>query len=303
MKIFRRKKLKAFTLLEFLITLGIIATLSTIGVSFYINQKKDKLLDTTVDKIVNLLYFAQQKAMNQEKGLNWGVRFSNSDSDFFALFSGDSYSSPEEIYYLPEGVRFLQPLENQNLDIYFYKLLGTSNGGEIIVQGYFNRFVVIRIMPSGLITYGLENQNVLGYAWNSRIGWINFGCVGCNVFVPEEAGELAGMAFSNNGGWIFLNCLDTNSCSTSNFKVQKDTNGDLSGWAWSEKFGWISFNCLTDNSCSQSNYKVFINAETKEFEGYAWSSNLGWISFNCKTGGFNGENICSTSNYKVYVRK
>lgn len=298
-----KKELKAFSLFELLISLGIIATLSTIGIAFYINQQKNQLLDTTVEKIVNLLYFAQQKAINQEQGLNWGVRFSNNGSDFYALFSGDEYSSSEEIYYLPAGISFVQPTEEQNLDIQFYKLLGNSNGGTIIVQGYFNRYVIIRVMPSGLITYGLDNQNVSGYAWNSRIGWIDFGCTGCNVFVPQESGELAGMAFSNNGGWIFLNCLDTNSCSTSDFKVQKDINGDLSGWAWSERFGWISFNCLTDNSCSQSNYKVSINPQTKEFEGYAWSSNLGWISFNCNTGGTSGENICSISDYKVYVSR
>ena len=151
------KKIKAFTLLELLITLGITATLATIGVSFYLNQQKDKLLDTTVNEIVNFLHYAQQKAVNQEESQNWGVRFSNTSSDFYALFSGEEYSEPKEIYYLPKGITFVQPSENENLDIYFYKLLGTSNGGTIIVQGYFNRYVIIRILSSGLITYGLEN--------------------------------------------------------------------------------------------------------------------------------------------------
>jgi len=291
-----------FTLIELLIVLGITATVSAIGAGIYINQQRNKLLDTTVNEIVQFLNYAQQKAVNQEKGLNWGVRFSNTANDYYSLYSGDIYSASEEIHYLPKGIQFIQPTDNNNLDILFFKLLGTSNGGTIIVQGYFDRYVVIRIMPSGLIASGLENQNVLGYAWNSRVGWLDFGCVGCNVFVPQEPGELAGMAYSNNAGFIFLNCLDSNNCSNVNFKVQKDINGDLSGWAWSEKYGWISFNCLTDGSCSQSNYKVSINPTTKEFEGYAWSQNLGWISFNCQTGGYTGENICSQSNYKVYLK-
>jgi len=148
------------------------------------------------------------------------------------------------------------------------------------------------------------------YAWNDTIGWIDFGCNGCNVVVPTAAGELTGMAYSSNAGWISLNCLSTNSCNSVNYKVSIDDSGKLSGWAWSENYGWISFSCTTGSSsgtnicCAQnpppcSDYGVTVATSTGEWDGYAWSENLGWISFNCKTGGPTQNDICSTSNYKV----
>ena len=57
---------------------------------------------------------------------------------------------------------------------------------------------------------------------------------------------------------------------------------DLTGWAWSPNIGWISLNCANTNSCGTSNYKVQIATTTAQdgtFNGYAWSSNIGWVKF------------------------
>lgn len=68
------------------------------------------------------------------------------------------------------------------------------------------------------------------------------------------------------------------------------------GWAWSENFGWISLNCYnyygdnlvdrcassTDSACdgdSCVDYGVNIDPQTQALEGYGWSSNHGWIDF------------------------
>jgi hypothetical protein len=171
-------------------------------------------------------------------------------------------------------------------------------GGVITICGYSNQCTSITVLAQGLVVYRATKMTI-GYAWNSRIGWIDFGHAGGNVFVPDGAGDLSGFAYSNNAGWISLNCVSTNSCASIQYKVSSDTSGNLSGWAWSENYGWISFNCSTDNSCLDSNYKATVNQTTGDFNGYAWSQNLGWISFNCTTGGSGQTNICSTSNYKV----
>ena len=289
-----------FTLLELLIVIGITAILSVGAVSLYANQQKAKILDNTAQEIANYLRYAQQKSIAQEQGQQWGVHFENptSGNGFYALYKGASYVSPEETRYLPNGITFAVPNSSSTIDIPFYKLIGNSLGGTVTICGYFNQCRSITVLSQGLVIQGSANM-VTGYAWNNNIGWINFGYPGGNIQVPAGAGDLFGLAYSDDCGWIALNCVSMNCCSTSNFKVSSDANGNLSGWAWAEKCGWISFNCSTDNSCSSSAYKVTIDQTTGEFDGYAWSENLSWISFNCKTGGPNQTNICSTSNYKV----
>ena len=47
-----------FTLIELLIVLGITATVSAIGAGIYTNQQRNKLLDTTVNEIVQFLNYA-----------------------------------------------------------------------------------------------------------------------------------------------------------------------------------------------------------------------------------------------------
>jgi hypothetical protein len=286
--------------LELLIVIAITATLSVVGVGFYINQQRIKLLDTSIQEIVGYLRYAQQKSMAQQQGNQWGVHFENpaSGDDFYALYTGTSYTSPEETRYLPSGITFTTPDSSETIDIPFYQLVGDSMGGVVTICGYSNQCRSITVLSQGLIVYGAVDMTT-GYSWNSRIGWINFGYPGGNVQVPTGAGDLSGLAHFNNGGWISLNCVSTNSCASVQYKVSSDANGNLSGWAWSEKFGWISFNCSTDSSCGSSNYKVTVDQTTGDFNGYAWSQNLGWISFNCKTGGFSQNDICSSSNYKV----
>ncbi|MFZ2593144.1 MAG: hypothetical protein WAX38_00020 [Minisyncoccia bacterium] len=99
--------------------------------------------------------------------------------------------------------------------------------------------------------------------------------------------ELTGYAWGDAVGWVSLNCSNTNSCGSSNFKVANTPEGVLSGYAWGENTGWISFSCAnpeTNNCVSNGNAKVTISA-SGDFNGYAWAENYGWIEFNCGTAG------------------
>ena len=62
----------------------------------------------------------------------------------------------------------------------------------------------------------------------------------------------------------------------------------LTGWAWSDNIGWVSLNCSTggpsgESICAMSNYFLALNADNT-ITGYAWSENIGWIQF----GGLSG---------------
>jgi hypothetical protein len=76
-----------------------------------------------------------------------------------------------------------------------------------------------------------------------------------------------------------MNCDNTSSCGTAEYKVENDS-GVLTGYAWSENTGYIDFAGVT------------ISGE--EFSGYAYSPNVGWISMNCSN-----TDSCGTVDYKV----
>ncbi len=153
--------------------------------------------------------------------------------------------------------------------------------------------------------YTLDNNiyldNYYHWAWSDKVGWLDW----TNVVLDKNTNQLTGFAnFINGFDKISMNCLTSNTCSTSNYKVSLSSDGQLHGYAWGDYTGWISFNCKEggDNQvdiCSTSNYNTTINANTGDWDGYAWSENIGWISFNCITGGQSANNVCSTSNYKV----
>lgn len=74
-------------------------------------------------------------------------------------------------------------------------------------------------------------------------------------------------------------------------RATNHNNGILSGFAWSDNIGWVSMNCDQTavggiNTCASSNYHVAINSSGFTVEGYAWSDNIGWIHFD------HGRNDC-----------
>ena len=155
---FFRKAKKGFTMLELLIVIGITATLSVVSVGFYINQQKAKLLELTAQEIASYLKYTQQKSVSQEQGLQWGIHFENpsSGSDFYALYTGTTYSSPIETKYLPAGIIFTTPATGNSANISFNKLTGTNYSGtsqSLVIQSTSNSATTtISVFSQGLIT-------------------------------------------------------------------------------------------------------------------------------------------------------
>ena len=119
------KTKRGFTLLEMLLVVGITAILAGVGIPSFVNHQRAKLLDTTAQEIVSYLRYVQHKSMAQEGGNQWGVHFENpADEDgFYSLYTGAKYISPEETRYLPKGISFATPGDDETIDIPFYKLI------------------------------------------------------------------------------------------------------------------------------------------------------------------------------------
>ncbi|MDO8462978.1 MAG: hypothetical protein Q7S96_01745 [bacterium] len=138
-------------------------------------------------------------------------------------------------------------------------------------------------LAGGRIVFAGNISSTNKYAWSENVGWLNFGTSEGNVTVADTA--LTGYAWGENVGWISLNCSNTSSCATVDYKVANNGSGTLTGHAWGENVGWIVFNPTGGG--------ITINS-SGDFAGYAWGENVGWIVFNCST-----TSSCATVSYKV----
>ena len=123
------KSRDGFTLVELIVILAMTALLSTAGFLNLVSFKHNKTLILNKDKMVGYLQTAREKAINQEGGYKWGVRFDNTNSDngSFTIFFGDTYSlsGKREMHYLNSGVKFVNPPSGQVLDVIFEKRTGS----------------------------------------------------------------------------------------------------------------------------------------------------------------------------------
>lgn len=135
------------------------------------------------------------------------------------------------------------------------------------------------------------NDNLIGYAWSSNIGWIsmnceNTGCGSSNYGVnidtsfggPDEA-NLEGYAWSSNIGWINFAPADSPPDSGDTVQMDLDTH-KITGWARTENstdenYGWIKF--------GYGDQGTYIGSEGK-MDGWLWGGGpdkeavIGWIS-------------------------
>ena len=159
LKIKNCKRVRAFTLLELLIVIGITTVLSGVGVSYYASQRRTNLLDATARDITGYLRYVQRKSIAQQEGKQWGVHFENPSSgkDFYALYTGTSYSTPIETHYLPAGIEFQKPTSGNSIDISFAKLTGADAAGtdqSITIESVgAGSTSTISVSSEGLITY------------------------------------------------------------------------------------------------------------------------------------------------------
>ena len=97
--------MKAFTLIEILLVVIILAVLTGLAVPISINFYKTQQLDVNVKGVVQSLRRAQLKAMSIESDSIFGVYLTN---DSYTLFKGSSFDardiSYDEVFDLPQVI-------------------------------------------------------------------------------------------------------------------------------------------------------------------------------------------------------
>jgi len=136
-----------FTLIELVITVGIVLLLITVSVHFAVNFLDNQNLDGATNQLISLLRQAQNKAMAVEDDSSFGVFISNLN---FTLFKGANYLSRDPgfdfIIQAPNNLTINGPNE-----IVFAKLTGLPNTtGSIILSGV-NQSNTIEINDIGRI--------------------------------------------------------------------------------------------------------------------------------------------------------
>ena len=99
----------------------------------------------------------------------------------------------------------------------------------------------------------LHNRFLSGYVWGENIGYVNLG-----DGAPANAVNYGNVDGADTG----VN-LDPSS-------------GDLFGLAWSENTGWINFD--TRAALGGEGQQARLDFATDRLQGYAWGENIGWIN-------------------------
>ena len=152
--------MKAFTLLELILTMGILAILATAGFGLYYNFQTNVKVDEEAGRIYGALRQTQSKAISGEEGEKWGVRFvyPQSGDSYYDLFWGANYvnATTTERNFLETGIVFTNPAASSTLDVIFNRRSGSlSNSSSTLIISIktetSDMIKNISIMPQGLI--------------------------------------------------------------------------------------------------------------------------------------------------------
>lgn len=123
---------RAFTVIELVIVIALTAILITIGSISFFNVRAGRALKSALDETAAALREARAKAVTQENGAAWGIRFWNvpeaSEPDYYETFYGLNYSTStvQTKRYLRGGARFASPTEGNYLDVVFSQVKGEA---------------------------------------------------------------------------------------------------------------------------------------------------------------------------------
>lgn len=145
------KLLPGFTLVEILVAIGIIGTLSGVGIASYTNFSRRELLNQNSKKLVQDLRLAQSLAMNNQKPSGCSQLLSY----IFQLNSRTYLIYAECVGGCPSGCSEASPVKSDNVS------------GNLTLTGF--TLVKFKILNQGIETTGGSTLNVTGFGKTNTI--------------------------------------------------------------------------------------------------------------------------------------
>ena len=168
----KKSSYPGFTLVELVI---VVAITVAIGAAVFVNAWDffaSRNVDLSLDEIAAAIRETQKRAVTQDTGAAWGIRFTNGTStvDRYEVATGTSYSasSVSKTYTFRRDVEFSEPTAGTSTDIFFSAISGKTSANKIIsVVATGRGFLVGDVMVDALgrVNTRLE-KGLAGY-----LGW------------------------------------------------------------------------------------------------------------------------------------
>ena len=142
---------RAFTLVEILMVLAIMAVVSTISVKTYFNLREKQAIQKDTDSIVSVIEKAKSLSSNRKNDSAYGVKFSSST---VTIFSGTDYTNGNSIskYEMEESVKISAiSLSSHDTEINFNKITGNPNATGTITLITPSYSKIVTIYGTGII--------------------------------------------------------------------------------------------------------------------------------------------------------
>ena len=154
---------KSFTLLELLVTMGVLAVVAGISFSVLSGYQRGNKLESSTRQLAIYLEFAREESIAQKNGYSWGVHLENptgASYSFWRMFYGNTYSTSTALdpIYLPKNVEFSNPADGSSEDFLFGKATGyldSSSATSTSLYSVLNPSLTktITVNSFGLISY------------------------------------------------------------------------------------------------------------------------------------------------------
>lgn len=140
---------RAFSLLELLITMSIIAVLAVFAVGYYRNYVRNVEFEATKNGIMTDLRDARAKAMAGNSDKAWGMLLMNGTNDYYDVYSVGG--STTTVVYLPSGITFVHPASGNFQNIVFSKIGGTTTAATTTSITFEGLTKTVNISANGTI--------------------------------------------------------------------------------------------------------------------------------------------------------
>lgn len=162
----------AFSIIELIIVLAILALVGSLSIAFYLSLQRESDIKNASEEVLNVLRIAQSQTLASQDNSQYGIYF-NLDSPQYTLFKGTSFATrdtaADKNYQLPKDAVFAL-INLTDTEAVFNRLSGTlTNTGSVVVRlnTDFSKLRTIYLSSSGAIGYTLP-VTVLPAAADSR---------------------------------------------------------------------------------------------------------------------------------------